>query len=205
MSGVLPYTVAVLAAGRSKRMGGPNKLLLPLGDAPIVRHTAVHALESGAQRVIVVTGHDGMAVRDALAGLDVTCVHNPDFATGMASSLRAAIEAVPPDHAGCVVLLGDMPLIGTDLLNAVMGKAIHHPEASAIVPRYQGSWAHPVLLSRALFSEVERLTGDHGARPLLQSRNDVILTDIADEGATFDADTPAAYSALLQVYAKNIG
>src|SRR5205085_4474109 len=85
----------VLAAGRSTRMSGANKLLAEIGGKSLVRIAAEQALASRAHPVIVVTGHQRDAVERALAGLDVRLVHNPDFADGLGTSLRAGIAAVP--------------------------------------------------------------------------------------------------------------
>src|SRR5580765_1178489 len=76
----------VLAAGRSTRMGGPNKLLEQVGGRPLVRIAAEQALASRARPVIVVTGHQHDKVAAALAGLDVRLVHNPGFAGGLSTS-----------------------------------------------------------------------------------------------------------------------
>ncbi len=84
----------VLAAGRSTRMGGPNKLLAEIGGRPLVRIAAEEALASRARPVIVVTGHQRERVETALAGLDVTCVHNPDFAAGLVDLAEG--RASPP-------------------------------------------------------------------------------------------------------------
>src|SRR5262249_22248058 len=87
----------VLAAGRSTRMGGPNKLLAEIRGRPLVRITVETALASRADPVIVVTGHERDRVEQALAGLDVRLVHNPDYADGLSTSLKAGIAAVPPE------------------------------------------------------------------------------------------------------------
>src|ERR1700726_1586508 len=104
----------ILAAGRSTRMGGPNKLLAELSGKKLVRIATEQVLASRARGVIVVTGHQADEVRKALHGLKVTFVHNPDFAEGLASSVKTGIAAVPDDADGAVICLGDMPLIDSD-------------------------------------------------------------------------------------------
>ncbi|HEY0836513.1 MAG TPA: molybdopterin-binding/glycosyltransferase family 2 protein, partial [Azospirillum sp.] len=99
----------VLAAGRSTRMGGPNKLLADLDGRALVARTVDAALASRARPVIVVTGHQRDEVTAALAGRPVQFVHNPDFAEGLSTSLRAGLAAVPADADGALVCLGDMP------------------------------------------------------------------------------------------------
>src|SRR5262245_46502411 len=95
----------VLAAGRSTRMGAANKLLADVGGKPMVRHAVEAALASQAHPVLVVTGHQADEVCAALAGLDVAVATNPNFATGLSSSLRVGIRALPKGVAGALVLL----------------------------------------------------------------------------------------------------
>src|SRR5271156_2617793 len=104
----------VLAAGRASRYraaGGAEetKLIADFRGEPLVRWAARAALASRARRVIVVTGHAKAKVEMALAGLDLDFAPTPAFASGLASSLRAGLAALPPEAAGAVVLLGDMP------------------------------------------------------------------------------------------------
>src|SRR5205085_4422834 len=98
----------VLAAGRSTRMGGPNKLLAEIKGKPLVRIAAETALASRAAPVIVVTGHERERVEKALAGLNVRLVHNPDFAQGLSTSLKAGIAAVPAHADWFVVCLAEV-------------------------------------------------------------------------------------------------
>ena len=109
--------VAVLAAGRSRRMGARNKLLAPVAGVPMVRRVATAALRSRARPVIVVTGYQAEVVSEALAGLDVTVVHNAAYAEGLSTSLAAAVAAVPGDADGLVVCLGDMPLVSATVID----------------------------------------------------------------------------------------
>src|SRR5206468_1956094 len=110
----------LLAAGRSTRMGGPNKLLAELGGKPLVRIVTEQVLASKAQGVIVVTGHQADEVRKALHGLDVRFAHNPEFAAGLAGSVKAGIAAVGAEADGAVICLGDMPLIDAHLVDRLI-------------------------------------------------------------------------------------
>src|SRR5436309_1792033 len=113
----------VLAAGRSTRMGGPNKLLEEINGKPLVRHVVDHLIASRARPLIVVTGHQKERVERALAGLPVTFVHNPDFADGLSTSLKAGIAAVAADAAdadGAIVCLGDMPQVSAALIDRLI-------------------------------------------------------------------------------------
>ncbi len=110
----------VLAAGRSTRMGAVNKMLAEIGGKPLVRIAAEQAIASRAKPVIVVTGHEREKVETALSGLPVRLVHNPDFADGLGTSLKAGIAAVPEEADAAIVCLGDMPQVDAALINKLI-------------------------------------------------------------------------------------
>lgn len=196
--------ILVLAAGTSSRMGGRNKLLLPLGGRPLIFHTAGNAIAAGLGPVYIVTGHESAEVRAALAGFDVHFIDNPNFAQGMGTSLRAGIAALPHSMNACLVMLGDMPLIGSGIMRAIADAGRQNPAASAVVPVMHGEWAHPVLLRRVLFPDVLALKGDAGARKILKTRVDVHCLTIDDAAVLADADTPEAYAAIQKIYADRL-
>src|SRR6201987_4453208 len=101
-------------------MGAPNKLLAEIGGRPLFRIVTEQALASKARPVIVVTGHQRERVEAALAGLAVTFVHNPDYAEGMSTSVKAGIAAVPADADGAIVCLGDMPQVDAKLIDRLL-------------------------------------------------------------------------------------
>lgn len=182
----------VLAAGRSSRMGS-NKLLEHLHGKPVLRHVVETALASRAGPVTVVTGHQADEVALALAGLDVTFAHNARFGEGMATSLQAGIAAVPDSCAATLVMLGDMPLVTPAIVNRLVDNLAGQVAARAVVPIADGRRANPVIITRSLFGEVAALSGDAGARKLLdQAGNDVIEVVIDDAGVLLDVDTPDA-------------
>ncbi|MFT3697021.1 MAG: NTP transferase domain-containing protein [Kofleriaceae bacterium] len=195
-----PRTIAavILAAGNSSRMGA-NKLLVELDGEPLIRHAARAALGSRAARVVVVTGNMADDVRSALAGLDVTFAHNDQFATGMASSLRAGVRAVE-DARGAMILLGDMPKITSAHLDALIDAfSAAADDRAIVVPTFERKRGNPVVWGRAHFAAIDALTGDVGARSLLE-RNlaDVRMVALDDEAILVDVDTPAALAALKQ-------
>ncbi|MFG1378011.1 NTP transferase domain-containing protein [Xanthobacter autotrophicus] len=186
------FAAVILAAGRSARMGqGINKLMEEVGGVPVIRRVAQAALASRARPVIIVTGHERGRIAAALEGLDVTFVHNPDHASGMASSLRAGISAVPETAAGALVVLGDMPLLGADIIDRLI--AAHAPDDGRLicVPVDGGQRGHPVLWSRRYFADLGALEDDVGARHILAANQDVVAeVAIAGGGAFLDVDTP---------------
>ena len=187
----------VLAAGRSTRMGAVNKMLAEIGGKPLVRIAAEQALASRAKPVIVVTGHERERVERALAGLPVRFVHNPDFAGGLAGSVRTGIAAVPNEADGAIVCLGDMPQVDSGLIDKLL--AAFDPERGAliVVPSIDGRRGNPVVWSRRFFTELTAITGDIGARHLIGHYAEAVVeVPVAGEAALTDVDTPESLSAV---------
>ncbi|MBZ9864137.1 molybdopterin-binding/glycosyltransferase family 2 protein [Mesorhizobium sp. CA15] len=188
----LKVDIVLLAAGRSSRMGGPNKLLALFDGEPLVRRTAGRALGSKAAATVVVTGHQRERVRSALGGLGVTFVDNPDFADGLASSLKAGIAKVAPDAAGAMIVLGDMPGVSSKDLDSLIDAFRRAGGRSVVRASHQGKRGNPVLLPRSLFAAVAQLEGDTGARHLVEAEGlDVVDVEIG-QGASIDVDTREA-------------
>jgi molybdenum cofactor cytidylyltransferase len=183
----------VLAAGRSTRMGGPNKLLAEIGGRPLVRIAAEQALGSRAKPVIVVTGHERERVEAALKGLPVRLVHNPDFAQGLGGSVRTGIAAVPGEADGAIVCLGDMPQVDAALIDRLIAAFAPEQGALAVVPTIDGQRGNPVLWSRRFFPDLMAIEGDVGARHLIGRYGEAVVeVPVTGKGALVDIDTPEA-------------
>ncbi len=186
----------VLAAGRSTRMGGPNKLLAELDGKKLARIVAEQALASKASEVIVVTGHQAGLVEQALDGLKVKFVRNPDFAGGLASSVKAGISAVSDNVDGAIVCLGDMPLIDAHLIDRLIETFAPDRGHLIAVPVSEGRRGNPVLWSRRFFRELMTLDGDIGARHLIAKHAEVVAeVPVEGNSAFLDIDTPQALEA----------
>jgi molybdenum cofactor cytidylyltransferase len=185
----------ILAAGRSTRMGGPNKLLAEIGGRPLVRIAVEEALASRAKPVIVVTGHQREKVEASLAGLDVKLAYNPDFADGLSTSVKAGLSAVPHDVDGAIVCLGDMPQVRASLIDQLAGAFDPEKGALVVVPTVDGKRGNPVIWSRRFFAELMGLEGDVGARHLIGRYPEAVAeVPITDKAAFVDVDTPEALS-----------
>jgi molybdenum cofactor cytidylyltransferase len=183
----------ILAAGRSTRMGGPNKLLETIGGRPLVRIAVDEALASRARPVIVVTGHQRDRVEAALKGLSVKLVHNPSFADGLSTSVKAGLAAVPEDVDGAIVCLGDMPQVNTALIDKLIGAFDPERGALVVVPVFDGKRGNPVVWSRRFFAELAALEGDVGARHLIGRYPEAVTeVPVTDTAALIDVDTPEA-------------
>jgi molybdenum cofactor cytidylyltransferase len=187
----------ILAAGLSSRMGS-NKLLEEIDGTPLLRKTVDVASASDLGPVIVVTGHQAEEIRKALSGTDVTFVHNPQYAEGLSTSLRAGIASVPEDADGALILLGDMPEIPTELIARMLAAFSPADGRSICVATASGKRGNPVLWGRQFFAEIEQVTGDSGAKHLIGA-HDGFVCEVETDGVVFyDVDTPEALAALRE-------
>jgi molybdenum cofactor cytidylyltransferase len=175
---------------------GRNKLVENVNGKPLVRSAVDAALASRLDPVLVVTGHQAEKIGAAVAGTPVALVHNEQFDEGLSSSLRTGVAAVPPDCDGAMVLLGDMPDISPALIDrliAAFDPAGGHAACVATVGKRRG---HPVLWARRFFPELMTLSGDKGAREILQAHADQVLEiEAMDDAPLVDIDTVEALDA----------
>jgi molybdenum cofactor cytidylyltransferase len=187
----------VLAAGRSTRMGASNKLVAEIGGKPLVRICVEQALASRAKPVIVVTGHQRERVEEALGGLPVRLVHNPHFADGLGTSLRAGIVTLPADVDGVVVCLGDMPQVDAALIDRLIAAFDPEKGALAVMPSINGQRGNPVLWARRFFADLIAIEGDVGARNLIKRYGEAVVeVPVENKGVLTDVDTPEAFTAV---------
>ena len=185
----------ILAAGKSSRMGGPNKLLAEIGDKSLVRHAGEAATGAGLSQRILVTGHMAERISAAVAGLDLEIAHNPDFAEGMAGSIRVGMEQLAPSTDAVLILLGDMPGIGADTLKAMIETYRDSPDALIVTATAAGKRGNPVLWDKRFFEALKTLTGDIGARHLIAANPDLVAELEIGTAARLDLDTPEALTA----------
>ena len=182
----------LLAAGEGSRLGQP-KALVELGGQTLAERGVAMLRDGGADPVVVVTG----AVPISMAG--VRTVDNPDWRSGMGSSLAAGLRALgdgrgvgsPADNcAAAVVALADQPLVGSEAVRRLI--AAYRDGASVAVAAYDGKPRNPVLLAREHWDAVlELATGDTGARPFLRAHPELVtLVECGDTGSAYDVDTP---------------
>jgi molybdenum cofactor cytidylyltransferase len=143
--------------------------------------------------VIVVTGHQAAEVEKALAGLKVKFVRNPDYAAGIASSVKGGVAAVSQEADGAVVCLGDMPLIDAHLIDRLIDAFAPDRSQLIVVPVSDNRRGNPVLWSRRFFEELMTLDGDVGARHLIAKHGEAVAeVAVEGHGAFLDIDTPEA-------------
>jgi len=186
----MPVAAVVLAAGRGSRLGAPGvaKPLLEFRGRPLVAWALDAAVASGLQPVVLVVGHQGDDVARLASQYDgVTVVPAPNWADGISQSLRAALDALARDEAVDAVCVGlaDQPRVGAEAYRRVA--AAIESGATLVVATYGGRRANPVALARTLWPAARALTGDAGARQLMDGSE--VEVDCTGTGDPADVDT----------------
>lgn len=185
----------MLAAGEGRRFGG-GKLLAPWVGGVLLDAALAAAFAAPVRTVTVATGSDARRVAAAArafaerAGVAdrLAIVHAAEHAEGMGATLRTAAAALPDDTQGVFVFLGDMPRVP----HAVLGPlADALRDGAAAAPVFSGRRGHPVLLGRTLLPGLLGLSGNQGARAVLQGLGErLALVEAPDDGVLFDVDAP---------------
>jgi molybdenum cofactor cytidylyltransferase len=185
----------ILSAGYSGRLGR-FKPLVKLGGQRVLERVIAAYRTAGATDIHVVTGFRSEDIRAALAPLPVTVVYNPDFDTGMFSSVLAGIDSLPADTDSFFIHPVDIPLVRPHSLARLM-EAFDANSTEVIYPVFDGSRGHPPLLRGRLKSAIVAHEGNGGLRTLLDRFDDgAVQIPVADEGVLLDLDTPDDFERL---------
>ena len=180
----------VLAAGMSTRMGA-FKQLLPLGERTVVE-VVVERIASRLEQVFVVLGHRADEVEEVLGEYPVECVYNPDYRSGMLSSVQCGVRAAAQAQA-YLICLGDQPGIELGVIDAVLGGVARAGEG-IIIPSYRGKRGHPIVIRRSYRREILSLIEDGGLNQVTRGHpEDTLEIPVVDEQILRDMDTPADY------------
>ena len=197
-----PLAALVLAAGRASRFGGA-KLLAPWRGGALIDGALAAAFSSEADPVVLVVGAQGAEVAAAAwrwvdcanAAPRLRVVEATGWAKGLSASLRAGLAALGPEIAGTYIFLADMPRAPGSVL-APLAQALR-AGAPAAVPMCAGVMGHPALIGAGLFPDIAQLTGDRGARAILERLGPAVARiETDDDGVLFDVDTPDALAQL---------
>jgi molybdenum cofactor cytidylyltransferase len=202
-SGLPPGSAAlsaiVLAAGLSRRMGGPNKLLLPVSGVPLVRRVVDTLACYPFVELVVVVGHQATQVSEALRGTSARIVLNPSYEEGQMTSVRAGLAALVARQrgSGVLVALGDQPALTEEDIHAIATGFLALPEGRVLVPTFGGARGNPIVLSRAALDAVLSRPGGFGCRQFIDKNRDRVTTlEMPNDHVLRDVDLPSDYAAL---------
>lgn len=186
----------VLGAGKSSRMGGPNKLLAELDGKTLIRHAAEAASGANLAQTVLVTGHLADEIQREVHDLDFCIVHNPDYADGMSGSIRTGMNALQPDIGAVLILLGDMPRITSGVLTQMISAYGHDSNSFIVTATAGGKRGNPVLWDQRFFDALKSLSGDIGARHIIADNPGFVTEVEIGDAARLDLDTPDALLAV---------
>ncbi len=190
--------IILLAAGKSSRMGGQHKLLREIDGVALLRRSAEHALASKASKLHVILAPETPAQNATLKGLDVNIVTATDAGTGLAASLRAGMAALSDQCGAVIVALADMPDITSAHFDALIAHYTSGKTRYICIPQApNGKMGNPVLFDQRFFESLASLTGDRGAKPLIDQAGAFVSNVPMDDSVLVDLDTPAAWDLWL--------
>lgn len=176
----------ILAAGLSSRFGRA-KQLAELGGIPLVERAVRTLLDSDVDEVVVVLGHESGRVRERLRTSGARLVENPDYRTGLSSSLKQGVKSLDPRSEAVVVVLSDQPFVTQETVDEVVGR-FRGKGSPAVGTVAGGTVSPPVLFSRALYPEVAILSGDKGAKAIIMNHPDFERVEVETD-TVLDIDT----------------
>jgi len=188
-------TVIVLAAGKSTRMEGQNKLLAVVHGKPMIRGVVEAALDSKVDETLVVLGWEERKVREVLTDLPCRLIVNKEFERGQSSSLNAGLNEIAPETTAVLVLPGDIAEIDSRSIDKVIDSYISNG-GTILVAAHKGKFGHPILIDRRLFSEIAQINEEtRGLKSVVRKHeNEIRLVETGSDSVLKDVDTPADLS-----------
>jgi len=182
----------LLVAGQSKRMNGENKLTKEIQGTPLIKHSVKNILASSIDELIVVLGHQKETIEKLINKNEkIKFVFNKDFESGIASSIKTGLNNLSEKTEAFFICLGDMPMVNPNIYNQLI-KSINKREI--IVPTYKGQQGNPVLFSKSMKEKIINISGDVGAKKILELNKDKILNlEINDQCVTKDFNTQDSF------------
>lgn len=184
----IPTIAAIfLAAGQSRRFGKANKLLSEIEGRPLIERSLTPLLNGDLDEIIIVTGHESQAIKAAIPPHihelpNIRIIENKAYSQGMGSSLAAGISALSNTIDACYICLADMPDIPPESFKHLRealystssirsGEAARENIPTIIAPTHKGQRGHPVLFASCHFPALKALSGDRGAKEIIEKNN----------------------------------
>ncbi|MFQ5973729.1 MAG: NTP transferase domain-containing protein [Alphaproteobacteria bacterium] len=187
----------LLAAGESRRMGGANKLLLPVGGEPLVRRAARRLMASRLSNIVVVLGYQRRRVSRAIDDLGLTTVWNAHYREGQMSSVHAGVAGLSGDPDGVMVCLADQPWLETRDYDRLIEAFARRGEKSIVVPTYRGQRGNPIILAHEHRADMLANQRNLGCKHLVTRNPHLVMAfDCGTDRYVRDIDTRADYEAL---------
>ena len=179
----------LLAAGKSKRMNGENKLTKNINGKPLIKYSVENIIKSSVDRIIIIIGHKSNDIKNLIPkSKKIKFIFNKDYKSGMSSSIKVGLNNLPKKTQSFFICLADMPKINKDIYNQLIK---HSKNKEIIVPNYKKQKGNPVLFSISMKDEIMNIDGDQGAKKILDINKDKVFNfEINDDGILKNYNTP---------------
>ena len=180
-----PANVAaiVLAAGKSSRMEGRNKLLENIAEQPILGHVLSALTSSQVDRCVLVTGHQAELVKQCANQYKIEFVHNEHPELGISSSIKAGLAFLGKEHDAVLIVLADMPDISSTIIDTLIASFNSERDAGICIPTFKGQRGNPVLWSSSFFSKLLNVEGDLGGKQIIFQCEEAVCECEVDSNA----------------------
>ena len=201
----MKLSATILAAGRSRRMGDSNKLLLPIDQKPMIYLVCKAAMEAKIDQLILVTGYKRSDIEKVVPKGMNNIIFNKNWSSGMMSSICVGLSKLDVDIVGNMIILGDMPLIKTTTLNRLVDEFKKNKGEKIIYPLYNKEQANPVIFPKKYFPEILHFQGDIGCKKIIKKyQKDTIGININSAEVIIDCDTFDDYFLIEKRLVNNV-
>ena len=178
----------LLAAGESKRMVDENKLVKKYKNIPLIKHAVSNVLNSPIDELIIVLGYQKKSIEKIIGeNKKIKFIANPNFESGIASSIKKGLDSLSKETEAFFICLGDMPNVNKEIYNQLINASFGNKDKEIFVPYYQERQANPILFSKKMKDEIQKIEGDFGAKKIIaDNEKKVFKLSIQDKGVITD-------------------
>ena len=178
----------LLAAGESKRMVDENKLIKKYKSIPLIKHAVSNVLNSPIDELIIVLGYQKKAIEKIIGeNKKIKFIANPNFESGIASSIKKGLDSLSKETEAFFICLGDMPNVNKEIYNQLINASFSNKDKEIFVPYYQERQANPILFSKKMKNEIQKIEGDFGAKKIIaDNEKKVFKLSTQDKGVITD-------------------
>ena len=178
----------LLAAGQSKRMINENKLIKKYKNIPLIKHSVSNALNSSIDELLIVLGYQKEVIEKIIEeNKKIKFITNPNFESGIASSIKKGLESLSKETEAFFICLGDMPNVNKEIYNQLINASFSNKDKEIFVPYYQERQANPILFSKKMKNEIKKIEGDFGAKKIIaNNKKKVFKLSIQEKGTITD-------------------
>ena len=178
----------LLAAGESKRMVDENKLIKKYKSIPLIKHAVSNVLNSPIDELIIVLGYQKKSIEKIIGeNKKIKFIVNPNFENGIASSIKKGLDSLSKETEAFFICLGDMPNVNKEIYNQLINASFSNKDKEIFVPYYQERQANPILFSKKMKEEIQKIEGDFGAKKIIaDNEKKVFKLSTQDKGVITD-------------------